>query len=383
MSLKQEREQMFLDLADGKVPKRVPVYMSFEASYPILYAGYNLAVDQYNPDIVKDAIDKTLTDFDSDNMPASVGSSAVTNKIYGSRKFIPSDSGFFQHPNITAMESDEYDEFIEDPYKFIYEKVTPRLYTNMTPEKRGETLFKANLANQYLARRSGGMNAELAEKHQRSTACPMLGSLGAPFDVIGDNLRSFTDCLSDIRRYPSKVLDALDVITSMQVSMLDSMPKQPPKGAKIFSALHMPTFMRTKDFEKFWWPTYLEMSNAIVEHDYTHLMFCEDDWNRFADHLTDLPKNNKCILNFEYMDAKLAKDTLGKDYILAGFYSLGTFASKTPDECVDEAKRVLDIMAPGGNYMFRTDKAPIMDTDLNMDGYKAVVKYVMNNTDYN
>ena len=382
MTLKQEREKLFLDLADGKIPKRVPVYMSFEASYPILYAGYNLAVDQYNPDIVKKAIDITLADFESDNMPASVGSPAIINKIYGSRKFIPSESGFFQHPNITAMEADEYDEFSNDPYKFIQEKVTPRIYSNMTPEKRGETLFKANLAVQYLAKRTGSMNAELAEKHQRSTVCPMIGVVTAPFDVIGDNLRSFTDCLSDIRRYPQKVSEALEVITAMQIMELQKLPQPAPKGAKVFSALHMPTFMRTKDFEKFWWPSYLKMSEAVVESGYTHLMFCEDDWNRFADHLTTLPKGNRCILNFEYMDPKLAKDKLGKDYILAGFYSLGTFAAKSPEECVDEAKKVLDIMAPGGNYMFRTDKAPIMATDMNMDSYKAVAKYVMENTDY-
>ena len=382
MTLKQEREKLFLDLADGKIPKRVPVYMSFEASYPILYAGYNLAVDQYNPDIVKKAIDITLADFESDNMPASVGSPAIINKIYGSRKFIPSESGFFQHPNITAMEADEYDEFSNDPYKFIQEKVTPRIYSNMTPEKRGETLFKANLAVQYLAKRTGSMNAELAEKHQRSTVCPMIGVVTAPFDVIGDNLRSFTDCLSDIRRYPQKVSEALEVITAMQIMELQKLPQPAPKGAKVFSALHMPTFMRTKDFEKFWWPSYLKMSEAVVESGYTHLMFCEDDWNRFADHLTTLPKGNKCILNFEYMDPKLAKDKLGKDYILAGFYSLGTFAAKSPEECVDEAKKVLDIMAPGGNYMFRTDKAPRMATDMNIDSYKAVAKYVMENTDY-
>lgn len=382
MTLKQEREKLFLDLADGKIPKRVPVYMSFEASYPILYAGYNLAVDQYNPDIVKKAIDITLADFESDNMPASVGSPAIINKIYGSRKFIPSESGFFQHPNITAMEADEYDKFSNDPYKFIQEKVTPRIYSNITPEKRGETLFKANLAVQYLAKRTGSMNAELAEKHQRSTVCPMIGVVTAPFDVIGDNLRSFTDCLSDIRRYPQKVSEALEVITAMQIRELQKLPQPAPKGAKVFSALHMPTFMRTKDFEKFWWPSYLKMSEAVVESGYTHLMFCEDDWNRFADHLTTLPKGNKCILNFEYMDPKLAKDKLGKDYILAGFYSLGTFAAKSPEECVDEAKKVLDIMAPGGNYMFRTDKAPIMATDMNIDSYKAVAKYVMENTDY-
>lgn len=380
MTLKQEREQLFLDLAAGKTPKRVPVYMSFEASYPILYAGYNLAVDQYKPELVKDAIDKTLTDFDSDNMPASVGTPALINKIYGSRKFIPSPSGFFQHPNIAAMEADEYQEFCDDPYKFIIERGGPRIYTNLSEDKRGETLFMANVANQYLTKRTGGMNAELAEKHQRSTACPMVGSIVAPFDYIGDNLRSFTECLKDIRRRPEEVLRAVDVIAEMLIGDLDNLPKPIPTGAKVFSALHMPTFMRTTDFEKFWWPSYVKFSHAIAERGYTHLMFCEDDWNRYVDYLPDLPHGS--ILNFEKMDAKSAKDKLGRDYILAGFFPIISFTTKTPEQCVDEAKSVIDIMAPGGNYMFRTDKAPIMDTDIRIESYKAVTEYVMNHTNY-
>ena len=49
---------------------------------------------------------------------------------------------------------------------------------------------------------------------------------------------------------------------------------------------------------------------------------------------------------------------------------------------MDEAKRILDILAPGGNYMFRTDKAPILATDMNMEAYQAVAKHVMENTWY-
>jgi uroporphyrinogen-III decarboxylase len=242
------------------------------------------------------------------------------------------------------------------------------------------TLFKLQLAKQYIAERTSHFAQKLAEKHQRSLACPMVGSATAPFDFIGDNLRSFTDCLIDIKRQPSKVLEALDVITDMLIKDLDKLPKPAPKGARVFSALHMPTFMSTKDFEKFWWPSFLKLSKAIVERGYIHLMFCEDNWNRFVDYLQDLPKG--CIINFEYMDPKLAKDKLGKDHILAGFFPLNSFAKKSPAECIDEAKAVLDIMAPGGNYMFRTDKAPILKSDINIESYKAVVDYVMNNTDY-
>ncbi len=381
MTLREERTKIFHDILAGRIPKRVPVYMSFEASYPILYAGYNLAVDQYNMDIVKDAIDKTLTDFPTDNMPTSVSTSAITNKIYGSKKFIPSPSGFFQHPNLAAMEDSEYDEFIADPYKFIIEKGAPRVYENLTPEKRGMALFKANVANQYIARRTAGMNEYLAEKHQLGDAFRMMGGATAPFDYLGDNLRAFTGCLNDIRRYPEKVLEAVEAITEMEIADLARFKGMNiPSNGILFSALHMPTFMRTSDFEKFWFPSYVRYSKAINEAGLIHLMFCEDDWNRYVNHLTQIPKRN--VLVFEKMDPRLAKDVLGKDYVLAGFYPIINFTTLNPDEAVDEAKKVLDIAAPGGNYMFRTDKAPIRETDIRIESFRAVADYVMNHTDY-
>ena len=381
MTLREERTKIFHDILQDKIPSRVPVYMSFEASYPILFAGYNLAVDQYNPDIVKDAIDKTLAAFPTDNLPTSVSTSALTNKIYGSKKFIPSPSGFFQHPNIASMEDSEYDEFIADPYKFIIEKAGPRVFENLTPEKRGTALFKAALAAQYSAKRTAGMNQELAEKHQLGSAFTMMGGATAPFDYLGDNLRAFTGCLNDIRRYPEKVLAAVDVILEMQIAELERYKgmKIPDNGI-LFSALHMPTFMRTSDFEKFWFPTFVKYSKAINEAGLIHLMFCEDDWNRYVDHLTQIPKRN--VMVFEKMDARSAKDKLGKDYVLAGFYPIINFTTLDPDKAVDEAKKVIEIAAPGGNYMFRTDKAPIRETDIRIDSYQAVADYIMNHTYY-
>ena len=59
-----------------------------------------------------------------------------------------SDSGYMQHPEISCLEVDEYDEFIKDPYNFMTEVLLPRLY----PSIQNDTIFSAlNFAKAYKA----------------------------------------------------------------------------------------------------------------------------------------------------------------------------------------------------------------------------------------
>ncbi|MBO7699815.1 MAG: uroporphyrinogen decarboxylase, partial [Eubacteriaceae bacterium] len=46
------------------------------------------------------------------------------------------------------------------------------------------------------------------------------------------------------------------------------------------------------------------------------------------------------------------------------------------------AKKLLDIMAPGGNYYFRTDKSIMNPSDINVENYTAVVNFVKDNYRY-
>jgi hypothetical protein len=79
-------------------------------------------------------------------------------------------------------------------------------------------------------------------------------------------------------------------------------------------------------------------------------LFCEDDWTRYADYLYELPADT--IIRFEYGDAKVIKEKLGKKHILTGFYPLTYLNLHTKEQCVDKAKELLDILAPGGKYFF-------------------------------
>jgi hypothetical protein len=85
---------------------------------------------------------------------------------------------------------------------------------------------------------------------------------------------------------------------------------------------------------------------------------------------------------FEYGDPKLIKEKLGKKHILNGFYPITLLKTGTKQQCIDKAKELIDILAPGGKYFFGFDKAIITADSVNLENLKAVLEYVSENAYY-
>jgi hypothetical protein len=79
---------------------------------------------------------------------------------------------------------------------------------------------------------------------------------------------------------------------------------------------------------------------------------------------------------FEYGDPKLIKEKLGKKHIIIGMYPIMNLKTKSKEECVAEVKKHLDILAPGGKYIFGFDKSPLLFSDINLENLCAVVETV-------
>ena len=86
-------------------------------------------------------------------------------------------------------------------------------------------------------------------------------------------------------------------------------------------------------------------------------------------------------MRFEYGDPKEFKKKLGKKHILSGFYPLSLLTGGSVNENIETLKEMLDILAPGGNYVFDVDK--VMATyDGGKENYIAVLNYIRDNTNY-
>ena len=380
-ALQAERTQLFKDLFDGKIPKRVPINVNFTIEFAIQYAGKDLAKSQWDTSELEEIYDKICQDFVTDTNP--VGPSLrnpLHYKLLGARNFIMGSNGFMQHPEIHGLEASEYDEFINSPYDCIMEKILPRIYTELdtNPGQRSIVFAKAFKAYYDELMSDLGVIGRLNEKYGYSPYGGIEVLTEAPFDFVADQLRGFKNITMDIRRMPGKVEAACEAVTPIMIKQ--GTTPYASKYGSAFIPLHMAPYLREKDFSKFYWPTFKKLVDGLYENGQPSYLFVEHDWMRFLDYLYELPENTRMM--FEYGDPKTVKEKLGAKHILTGFYPIGLLKTGTKEQCIDKAKELLDIMAPGGKYMFGFDKAIITADSVNIDNLQAVLQYVAENGKY-
>ncbi|MEG0378281.1 MAG: uroporphyrinogen decarboxylase family protein, partial [Eubacterium sp.] len=170
------------------------------------------------------------------------------------------------------------------------------------------------------------------------------------------SVRGLVGILKDMRTYPDKIAAACEAMEPLLEATGELGFRAPNRDFPfIFMPTLIPHFIKTKDFEKFYFPTFKKLVCNLAEKGFNFVIQFEGNWERFYDCLQDLPKN-KIFGIFEFGDPQLAKDKLGKNMVVSGFYPLTLLGMGRPQECVDKAKEIVDILAPGGGYIFTTDK---------------------------
>ena len=368
-----ERQQLFNDVIDNKIPERVPVMGNIMYEAAIEYAGFDLKQGQWDSEIAYKVFKKINEDFQTD---APCTSPTMRNPLFyqilGAKGYVMSETGVMQHPEITAMEPDEYDDFIKDPFKFMCDILLPRLYTELdtSPMQAAMVLakaFKAKTDEDNIARKA---SREAAEPYEYA----VIGGAGfgeAPFDFLSDLLRSFTGISKDIRRYPDKVKQACDAAVPLIEKTL--IPPKPMKYRYASVPLHMAPYLGDKSVNEFFWPSFEKLISRCVSAGQTLHLFMEQDWMRFLDKLNELP--GRMYMRFEYGDPQLTKKKINK-HIITGFYPTVLLQTETKQKCIDKAKELLDILAPDGGYIFNVDKNIMSLKGSVAENYRAVLEYV-------
>lgn len=379
------KSRLFEDVLNGKTPKRVPEACGVNTCAVLELAGYNLRQAQYGYSKILDATDRINAKYNTDTLIGTWPSMPYVTKTIGSRTNIMGSDGFMQHPNLRIMEDDEYDELIENPLKYIWDKQIPRTFREFSKPwpYNAFALLKSFLLEREMSDIMGKANFEMELKYNKSTTPMITGISRAPFDYLADYFRSFTGALIDIRRYPDKVIQAVKAIKPLMVrgALASCRGKNPNrKDNRIFFALHMATYMRPKDFEKFWWPSFEETIWDIYNAGFGIVIFAEENWMRLLDYFDKLPP--LCHIMFEYGDLKIIKEKVGKKHIISGMYPVSLLRNGTKEEVTSKAKEVLDIMAPGGHYIFDFDKSVLRAEQINWDNFKCLIDCVKKYGEY-
>lgn len=381
--LQEYRTKNYVDLYSGIIPDRFPVNDGLGVEFLIQYAGKDLLATQYeySTELIIEILEKAMEITNGDNFSASWPRNPIALIFSRNIGNVMSNTGFVQHPEVSGFSADEYDEFIKNPHEFLTDVVAPRINPAYAGTK-AEMAFaftRQYMASAAVMRMFGEANAYIRDKYGFFE--PTAGSTGMtspPFDTLADFNRGFTNITLDIRRCPQKVLDAMEALMPLAIYQQKTPVVDITGASRIMT--HMGVFLKQKDFEKFYWPTFNKLCHIAGERGQRMYIFCEGDWTRFIDNLKELPVGAR--LWFEYGDAQKYKDELGSRYILGGLYPLTLLKNGTKEQCIDKAKELIDIMAPGGNFFFDFDKHTLNISDINTENYVAVQKFALENAKY-
>ena len=255
--LQQERTQLFHDVFDNKIPKRVPINVSLTVNVVAEYAGVHGKEALWHPGILAEAADKLCGMIPTDVCP--MGMQILLPSKYqtlGANMMEVSSTGFMQHPNHVGFFPEDYDYFIEDPYACIIERVLPRNFRGLdpvnNPYRSMMSVYQAHLGQSATQSENVRLLMKLNEKYGYYGGEPG-GRAGcyAPLDILTDTLRSLSGMAMDIRRIPDKVAAAVEAI--YPINYKAGIPPVLNNYSASFFPLHLATFMKEKDFVPLFW----------------------------------------------------------------------------------------------------------------------------------
>jgi len=345
------------------------------------YAKVDRRAAYWDPTLLKDAIEELCRLIPSDTCIYSpTVYTPVSSQPLDAINRMMSSTGLMQHPNTQCMEPEEYDEFIEDPYAFIVDKCIPRLYKALCPDTNPGRYVFALTQEQHMRRlvamKEGAMLQEINKKFgypegKRGSACRV------PMDWIADQLRSFDGICLDIRKRRDKLIAALEACYPMlyKIGLHPNYPNVDRDAMTSFQ-LHMASYLRVKDFAEVWLPTWKRQLEDYAALGMRCSAFMEHTWSEpLLDYMNELPVGT--YFTFEATPPQLMKEKLGKRHVLGGGFPLSYLITCTKQEIIDKTKEWLDIMMPGGQYIFSFDKTPLSMSDVNLENLIAVCETVL------
>ena len=399
--LYDEKLKRMTDVTRGIIPDRVPICGLLE-TYALAYA--DSTVEEANSSIYSHikAYGKIYDDiyFDCAFMPHM---SHALNLSWGlgSDVFFVSDDGVtVQHREFCPMTDDDYESLTRDPVAFILDEFIPRKYARYDSDnKEQHKAFISSLRPfvEFALTMMGGYTY-----FYKVLDIPVVvgGSAEMPADMLFDYLRGFKPTITDIRRRPDDVEAAINSLLDYCVDlmrmthlMMGTTSAGVPWAAKnlingvirrknyefkdfpwIFNPCHMPPFLNQKQFDRFYWPTYKKMVEYLSRNGGHMMTFCEGDWGENINHFDELPDNSVTFIG--PIERILQIKEIATNNSVMGGMPQAMLRDSTKHDCIEFAKYALDDLAPGGGYVFSTDKVLIAPSDAEAENLAAVNEFV-------
>ncbi len=380
-----ERIELINDAVRMKnIPERVP-FISNDAFWKYYDLGYKLSETLFDYQKMEDAhIDfQNRYQFDL-HLGISGGRNPLTvTRSLGNFQYNIDDKNniLFVHEQCHFKEED-YDKFIANPAKTLWEEIIPRKYTYFKSDMKLETLqntlaefFKNSKAMQ---KTSGRLMSECGLP---PLTAPQNGSISLAFECLYSFLRGMKALSGDLRRCPEKVLEFINVFHNLYTKpSIDKLTLSSPlnSGFSTMGSMLSHNVINNKQFEKFYWPHFKELTEKILEIDGTMFILSEGTTMHITEYLQDLPKGHFCI--YVEMDDIFDRRKRFQNLCLWGGIPINLLSKGTKQDCIDHVKKVIDEVGGNGGLLLATDKFASCPNDCNRENLLAISEFVRNYT---
>jgi hypothetical protein len=199
--------------------------------------------------------------------------------------------------------------------------------------------------------------AKIAHKWWEGYKVPTMvdGAINTPFTVLSQ-LRGSTNFMGDLRRYPDKVLAALDVLADGVIAAGLALAEMTHAKTVIIGAVRgSADFISPKMFEKFCLPSMVRAAHAAVEAGLRVQYHFDTNWTPMLEYFKELPPKSGYLHLDERTDIFKAKEILGDHLCLLGNLKPSLFTLGTEEEVERQVKEIIDGCAGGGGLIISAE----------------------------
>ena len=361
-------ENMFekgLQLANQAIaheePERIPIWINYGSTPHILNENPDAAFKDtfYNRERAKNSIIQFHQEFQPDVQMSNLYSGKAEE--IAETKYIDwpgrpgsavLDNSIYQVHEYAFMEQEEYPELLKDFTGYMYIGQLNNLSNAQAMDacekllKIGKLQAEAQKDLDDLRRTLAGMGFP-----------PMQTGVGlVPYDTLSNYFRGTIGTFEDLIECPDLVEQAVDLFTDLQIANFQYFryAQMPVKRVMFWMHKGMDGFMSPGQFETLYWKPFMKVVHALAEMDVTSIIYTEGKYDSRLEQMVDLSEK-KCVVHFENVNLQNAKNIAGKNSCITANFPVYLLEYGTEEQVIEEAKRQIDIGAPGGGFIFETN----------------------------
>ncbi len=370
-SLETRKQRVAINLKNKRADK-VP-YVMWRSDFMVNY--YDTSMSEIdNWDKMFEVYRKANEDLNSDVFDIS-----APIMLYNDRRFQVLDGGvcivmpdhnFIQinAGKLQIMQPEDYDDLIND--------FEGTLMNRLLPKRLG--IFDKGWTAEQVLEQYKKLDAINAERRAFNKRCQdELGLLPAsyggalmPMDYLFDYLRDFSGIVIDMRRCPDKIITLCDMIVDIIIGQYKNV--KPLEFSTIGSTLHLPAYIKAKEFEKMYWPSFKKVTDSFTRAGHIARHIYEKKWDHVFDYLDEFDKNMVLGYFEKDDDFRMVCKRFGDHMMIGGGVSTDLLAHGSVEENINYTKGIIDDCCGDGGVFLAADLPILYKNDARKENLKAV-----------